>query len=161
MNFPQLHSGQWIQNTRFLEMYQFFNICLAPYWIQMLLQNCFWSFQQPGLFPLLFSSQATTQTHKHIPSPICDCCGVLETRVYLLLDYQHWSYIWQHFHQQLIEQNIPIRRDHSIPTWTWAFFVQSMAYQHWLGHFLVAIRPRWRTSDQLHSDTIACSSNED
>ena len=97
----------------------------------------------------------------HAPSPMCGCCGVLDTRAHLLLYCHRWTFVRQRISQWLCEEEPP--REGSIgvqPAWTWEFLVTSQMGRVWLGRFLVAIRPHWSMRDQIRSEVVATSSEE-
>ena len=91
----------------------------------------------------------------HLPTPLCDCCGVVDTRGHLLLECRRWAFTRQHLHQWL-EVEGPQRSAgvHPPADWTWQFLVQTGAGRIWLGRFLAAIRPRWSMRDQLRSEDV-------
>ena len=94
----------------------------------------------------------------HLPTPLCDCCGVVDTRGHLLLECRRWAFTRQHLHQWL-EVEGPQRSAgvHPPTDWTWQFLVQTGAGRIWLGRFLAAIRPRWSMRDQLRSEDVESS----
>ena len=94
----------------------------------------------------------------HLPTPLCDCCGVVDTRGHLLLDCQRWAFTRWRLHQWL-EVEGPQRSAgvHPPADWTWRFLVQTGAGRIWLGRFLAVIRPRWSMRDQLRSEDVASS----
>ena len=94
----------------------------------------------------------------HMPTPLCECCGVVDTRGHLLLECRRWTFLRQRLHQWLCTEGAP-RSESGLPPpdWTWQFLVQTGVGRIWLGRFLVAIRPRWSMRDQLRSEDVASS----
>ena len=98
----------------------------------------------------------------HVPSPFCDYCGVLDTRSHLLLDCQRWSFLRQRLSQWLRAEGQPPQGEGTLTAeWTWEFLVECPIGRLWLGRFLVAIRPRWKVSDQIQSNPLETPSEED
>ena len=94
----------------------------------------------------------------HLPTPLCECCGVVDTRGHLLLECRRWELLRQRLHQWLLTEGTPRgTSDHPLVDWTWQFLVQTGAGRIWLGRFLAAIRPRWSMRDQLRSEAEASS----
>ena len=89
---------------------------------------------------------------RHVPTPLCECCGVVDTRAHLLLECPRWDFLRQRLHQWLREEGPrSSERASTPPGWTWEFLVRTGAGRLWLGRFLMAIRPRWSMQDQLRS----------
>ena len=98
----------------------------------------------------------------HVPSPFCDCCGVVDTRAHLLLDCHRWTFLRQQLSQWLSEEGHPYKGVGApVAAWTWEFLVGCRAGRLWLGRFLVAIRPRWHIPDQIRSEALVTPSEED
>ena len=87
---------------------------------------------------------------RHVPTPLCKCCGVVDTWAHLLLECQRWDFLRQRLRQWLSEEG-PRSHERASTTsdWTWEFLVRTGGGRLWLGRFLVAIRPRWSMRDQL------------
>ena len=92
----------------------------------------------------------------HLQTPMCECCGVVDTRGHLLLECRRWTFLRQRLHQWLCTEGAP-RSESGLPPrdWTWQFLVQTGVGRIWLGRFLAAIRPRWSMRDQLRSEDVA------
>ena len=98
----------------------------------------------------------------HVPSPFCDCCGVVDTRAHLLLDCHRWTFLRQQLSQWLSEEGHPCQGVRNpVAAWTWEFLVGCRAGRLWLGRFLVAIRPRWHIPNQIRSEALVTPSEED
>ena len=78
----------------------------------------------------------------HLPSPLCEDCGVLDTRGHLLLDCPRWA-----FHRERLKEWLQsVCASATVvggvpPTWGWDFLVGTPGGRVWLGRFLVAVRP--------------------
>ena len=89
-----------------------------------------------------------------LPSPLCECCQVEDTRGHLLLACARWTLVRQRLTQWLEEETA--HRSRIVfpqPAWTWEFLVASTEGRLWLGRFLVAVHPRWSMRDQFRAGT--------
>ena len=90
----------------------------------------------------------------HLPSPLCEECGVPDTRSHMLLVCPRWAFHRERLRTWLQSTSVLYTATGAEPpTWGWAFLVGSSGGRLWLGRFLVAVRPRWSMRDQLHSDS--------
>ena len=97
-----------------------------------------------------------------LPSPLCECCQVEDTRGHLLLDCERWTLVRQRLSQWLEEETVQRSRMGSPqPAWTWEFLVASTEGRLWLGRFLVAVRPRWSMRDQFRAGTDRGTSDQE
>ena len=90
----------------------------------------------------------------HLPSPLCEGCGVPDTRSHLLLDCPRWAFHRERLREWL--QNVSTS-DTVVggvpPIWGWDFLVGTPRGRVWLGRFLAAVRPHWTMRDQLQSES--------
>ena len=90
----------------------------------------------------------------HLPSPLCEECGVPDTRGHMLLTCPRWA-----FHRERLREwlhsgcSTAIEIGAAPPTWGWDFLVGTSMGRLWLGRFLVAVRPRWSMRDQFQSES--------
>ena len=100
-----------------------------------------------------FPTGAYLHRFGHLPSPLCEDCGVPDTRDHILLECPRWTY-----HRERLQEWLQNVRDSATeeegisPTWGWDFLVGTAGGRLWLGRFLVAIKPRWTMRDQLQSE---------
>ena len=90
----------------------------------------------------------------HLPSPLCEGCGVPDTRSHLLLDCPRWAFHRERLREWL--QNVSTS-DTVVggvpPIWGWDFLVGTPRGRVWLGQFLATVRPHWTMRDQLQSES--------
>ena len=97
----------------------------------------------------------------HLPSPLCEECGVPDTRGHMLLTCPRWA-----FHRERLREwlhsvcSTAIETGAAPPTWGWDFLVGTSMGRLWLGRFLVAVRPRWSMRDQFQSESSDCVSED-
>ena len=90
----------------------------------------------------------------HLPSPLCEGCGVPDTRAHMLLDCTRWAFQRERLREWLqCERGQATEEGEIVPTWGWDFLVGTTGGRLWLGRFLTAIKPRWTMRDQLQTDS--------
>ena len=90
----------------------------------------------------------------HLPSPLCEGCGVPDTRAHMLLDCTRWTFQRERLREWLqSERGQATEEGATVPTWGWDFLVGTTGGRLWLGRFLTAIKPRWTMRDQLQADS--------
>ena len=90
----------------------------------------------------------------HLPSPLCEDCGVPDTRAHMLLSCPHWEFHRTHLREWLQSVSASGTEATGVPpTWGWDFLVGTSRGRLWLGRFLVAVRPRWSMRDQFQSES--------
>ena len=90
----------------------------------------------------------------HLPSPLCEDCGVLDSRRHMLLDCPRWALHRERLRDWMQSTRVSTTTSgEAPPMWGWDFLVGSSGGRLWLGRFLVAVRPRWSMRDQFRSES--------
>ena len=90
----------------------------------------------------------------HLPSPLCEDCGVLDSRRHMLLDCPRWALHRERLRDWMQSTHVSTTASgEAPPMWGWDFLVGSSGGRLWLGRFLVAVRPRWSMRDQFRSES--------
>ena len=89
----------------------------------------------------------------HLPSPLCEGCGVPDTQGHLLLDCPRWAFHCEQLREWL--QSV-CTSDTAVggfpPIWGWGFLVGTPGCRVWLNRFLAAVQPHWTMRHQLQSE---------